>query len=87
MVNSMMTIRLARLAAGLVRMKAMICNNQDIKLLSFLIDEILADCSQNCQSTNIIFLPNCPAIRYNAPMHILFIGKEALWDMFTSSVH
>ena len=61
--NSMPTIRLARLAAGLVHRKVGFCNNDDITL-NFLVDEILVDCSQSHQSDKISSLPKFPAIRY-----------------------
>ena len=63
MVNSMPTIRLARLAAGLVHRKLRFCNNDDITL-NFLVDEILADCSESHQSGKISSLPKFSAIRY-----------------------
>jgi len=61
MVNSLPTIRLARLAAGLAT------HENDFAIMmtllwSFLADEILADCSQNRQSAKINSPPKFPAI-------------------------
>ena len=60
MVNSMPTMRLARLAAGPAH-RIWFCNNHSVK---FLADELLADCSQNRQCAKINSPPKFPAIRY-----------------------
>ena len=64
MVNSIPTIRLARLAAGLVYTQAMISQKWWHHTVKFMADEILADCYQNRQSAKINSPPKFLAIRY-----------------------
>ena len=89
MVTFMPAIMPACLAAGLVHMKAKICNNDDITL-SFLVDKILVDCSQNCQSAKINSLPKFLAIQYYTHTHTqtylhMYVYREYTYTLCTST--